>query len=112
MRSVVAVVFGFSIVFCVGANAVYAGCGTCDKTVVEVAVKSDDFRTLVAAVKAADLVKTLASKGPFTVFAPTDKAFAKLPKGTLEELLKPEKKKKLVGILTYHVAPRRSWPRT
>ncbi len=80
-----------------------ADCGTCDKTVVEVAVQTKGFETLVAAVKAADLVKTLSGKGPFTVFAPTDEAFAKLPKGTLEELLKPENKEKLVAILTYHV---------
>lgn len=61
------------------------------------------FNTLVAAVKAADLVDTLKGPGPFTVFAPTDAAFAKLPAGTLEELLKPENKEKLVKILTYHV---------
>lgn len=71
------------------------------------AVESQEFKTLVAAVKAADLVQTLSSKGPFTVFAPTDRAFAKLPKGTLETLLKPENKKKLAGILTYHVVPGR-----
>lgn len=82
-----------------------ADCGTCDKSVVEVAVASKDFKTLVAAVKAADLVKTLSSKGPFTVFAPTDEAFAKLPEGTIKELLKPENKKKLAAILTYHVVP-------
>lgn len=82
-----------------------ADCGTCDKTVVEVAVKTKGFETLVAAVKAADLVKTLSGEGPFTVFAPTDEAFKKLPEGTLEELLKPENKKKLAGILTYHVVP-------
>ena len=61
------------------------------------------LKTLVAAVKAADLVETLKGKGPFTVFAPTDEAFAKLPKETLESLLKPENKKKLAAILTYHV---------
>ena len=82
-----------------------AGCGTCDKTIVENAVKLDGFKTLVAAVKAAGLVDTLSGKGPFTVFAPTDEAFAKLPKGTLETLLKPENKDKLVAILTYHVVP-------
>ena len=86
-----------------GVKSSLADCGTCDKTIVENAVASEDFKTLVAAVKAADLVKTLSGKGPFTVFAPTDKAFAKLPKGTLETLLKPENKKKLAGILTYHV---------
>ena len=87
----------------VGSKAALADCGTCDKTVVENAVASDDFKTLVAAVKAADLVKTLSGDGPFTVFAPTNEAFAKLPKGTVEELLKPENKKKLAEILTYHV---------
>ena len=92
-----------ALVGSIGSKIALADCGTCDKTVVEVAVESKDFNTLVAAVKAADLVKTLSSKGPFTVFAPTDEAFAKLPKGTLEELLKPENKKKLAGILTYHV---------
>jgi uncharacterized surface protein with fasciclin (FAS1) repeats len=89
----------------VGVKASHAGCGTCDKTVVEVAVQSDDFKTLVAAVKAADLVETLSGDGPFTVFAPTNEAFAKLPEGTVEKLLKPENKKKLAAILTYHVVP-------
>ena len=93
-----------AVVCSLGVNA-YAGCGTCDKSVVEVAVADKNFSTLVAAVKAADLVETLSGKGPFTVFAPTDAAFAKLPKGTLEDLLKPENKKKLAGILTYHVVP-------
>ncbi len=88
-----------------GSTAALADCGTCDKTVVENAVASDDFKTLVAAVKGADLVGTLSGDGPFTVFAPTNKAFAKLPKGTVEELLKPENKKKLAAILTYHVVP-------
>ncbi len=86
-----------------GARAALADCGTCDKSVVEVAVESDNFKTLVAAVKAADLAGTLSGDGPFTVFAPTDDAFAKLPEGTIAELLKPENKKKLAGILTYHV---------
>ena len=73
--------------------------------IVDVAAGNKSFRTLVAAVKAAGLVETLKSKGPFTVFAPTDEAFSKLPKGTVESLLKPENKKKLVSILTYHVLP-------
>lgn len=80
-----------------------ADCGTCDKTIVEVAVAGDNFKTLVAAVKAAGLAETLSGKGPFTVFAPTDDAFAKLPKDTLAMLLKPENKEKLAGILKYHV---------
>jgi uncharacterized surface protein with fasciclin (FAS1) repeats len=72
---------------------------------VAVASGAGSFKTLVAAVKAAGLVETLQGKGPFTVFAPTDDAFAKLPAGTVEDLLKPENKEKLVGILTYHVVP-------
>jgi uncharacterized surface protein with fasciclin (FAS1) repeats len=75
------------------------------KNIVENAVNSKDHTTLVAAVKAAGLVDTLASPGPFTVFAPTNEAFAKLPKGTVETLLKPENKDKLVAVLTYHVVP-------
>lgn len=71
--------------------------------IVDVAAASNAHTTLVAAVKAADLVTTLKSKGPFTVFAPTNDAFAKLPAGTVETLLKPENKAKLAGILTYHV---------
>ena len=73
------------------------------KDIVDTAVAAGDFKTLAAALKAADLVETLKGKGPFTVFAPTDEAFAKLPEGTVADLLKPENKKKLVGILTYHV---------
>ena len=76
-----------------------------DKNIVEVAASNGSFNTLVAAVKAAGLVETLSGKGPFTVLAPTDAAFAKLPAGTLENLLKPENKKALVEILTYHVVP-------
>ena len=74
-------------------------------TIVDVAASNADFETLVAAVKAAGLVETLSGEGPFTVFAPTDDAFAKLPAGTLENLLKPENKDQLVAILTYHVVP-------
>ena len=76
---------------------------TSKMTVVEIAAGNDSFSTLVAAVKAADLAETLSGDGPFTIFAPTNEAFAKLPKGTLEDLLKPENKKKLQAILTYHV---------
>lgn len=76
---------------------------TKEQTIVEVAVGNKDFSTLVAALKAAGLVETLSGKGPFTVFAPTNAAFEKLPKGTVESLLKPENKDKLVAILTYHV---------
>jgi len=74
-----------------------------DKDVVDIAIGSKDHTTLVAAVKAADLVGTLKSEGPFTVFAPTNAAFEKLPKGTVEGLLKPDSKAALSGILTYHV---------
>ena len=84
----------------VGGSAMYPM-----KDIVDNAVNSNDHTTLVAAVKAAGLVETLKSKGPFTVFAPTDEAFAKLPAGTVEELLKPENKQKLAAILTYHVVP-------
>ena len=73
--------------------------------IVETAVSAGQFKTLVAAVAAAGLVDTLKSEGPFTVFAPTDAAFAKLPAGTVQSLLKPENKSKLVSILTYHVLP-------
>ena len=73
--------------------------------IVDTAVAAGSFNTLVAAVKAADLVDTLKGDGPFTVFAPTDAAFAKLPAGTVDDLLKPENKAKLVKILTYHVVP-------
>jgi uncharacterized surface protein with fasciclin (FAS1) repeats len=72
-------------------------------TIVEVAAGNDSFKTLVAAIQAAGLVETLSGKGPFTVFAPTDKAFEALPKGTVENLLKPENKAKLQKVLTYHV---------
>ena len=73
------------------------------KDIVEVVAGSANHTTLLAAVKAADLVATLQSKGPFTVFAPTNDAFAKLPAGTVDNLLKPENKAALAGILTYHV---------
>jgi len=73
--------------------------------IVDTAVQAGSFKTLAKALTAAGLVDTLKGKGPFTVFAPTDEAFAKLPKGTLETLLKPENKAKLVKILTYHVVP-------
>ena len=73
--------------------------------IVDTAVSAGQFETLVAAVKAAGLVDTLKGDGPYTVFAPTDEAFAKLPAGTVENLLKPENKDQLVAILTYHVVP-------
>jgi len=73
------------------------------QNLVEIAAGNENFSTLVAAVKAAGLVETLQGEGPFTVFAPTNEAFAALPEGTVENLLKPENKETLVGILTYHV---------
>jgi uncharacterized surface protein with fasciclin (FAS1) repeats len=82
----------------VGGAAMYPS-----KNIVQNAVNSKDHTTLVAAVKAAGLVQTLESPGPFTVFAPTNEAFAKLPAGTVDTLLKPENKTKLTGVLTYHV---------
>lgn len=84
----------------VGGAAMYPS-----KNIVENAVNSKDHTTLVAAVKAAGLVETLMSDGPFTVFAPTNKAFDMLPEGTVETLLKPENKKDLTAVLTYHVVP-------
>ncbi len=75
------------------------------KDIVDVAAENGSFNTLVAAVKAAGLVETLKGDGPFTVFAPTDEAFAALPAGTVDMLLKPENKDKLVAVLTYHVVP-------
>jgi uncharacterized surface protein with fasciclin (FAS1) repeats len=84
-----------------------SGYGDSDKDIVETAVAAGSFQTLVAAVKAAGLVETLQGEGPFTVFAPTDEAFAKLPAGTVESLLKPENRDKLVAVLTYHVVPGR-----
>jgi uncharacterized surface protein with fasciclin (FAS1) repeats len=86
----------------VGGAAMYS-----TRTIVANAVNSRDHTTLVAAVKAAGLVDTLSSAGPFTVFAPTNAAFAKLPAGTVETLVKPENKSTLTNILTYHVVPGR-----
>lgn len=95
-----------SIVAAVGLMvALPAAAGSAKKDIVDTAVSADGFNTLVAAVKAAGLVETLKGDGPFTVFAPTDEAFAALPAGTVEDLLKPENKDKLVAVLTYHVVP-------
>ncbi|MDP3341840.1 fasciclin domain-containing protein [Frigidibacter sp.] len=76
-----------------------------DADIVDTAIAAGDFTTLVAAVQAAGLVETLKGTGPFTVFAPTDAAFAALPAGTVEDLLKPENKEQLAAVLTYHVVP-------
>ena len=85
--------------------AVPATAGTPNGNIAAAASSSPDFKTLAAAIKAAKLTSTLASKGPFTVFAPTNDAFAKLPAGTVENLLKPENRDQLAKVLTYHVVP-------
>jgi len=90
---------------CAASKCATASSCSAGKDIVAVASGAENFKTLVAAVKAAGLVETLQGKGPFTVFAPTDAAFAKLPAGTVEELLKPENKEKLAAILKYHVVP-------
>ena len=89
------------------ALAIVAACAPMDSgdDIVDIAASNDDFSTLVAAVQAAGLVDTLKGDGPFTVFAPTNDAFAALPAGTVETLLKPENKDQLVKVLTYHVVP-------
>jgi uncharacterized surface protein with fasciclin (FAS1) repeats len=87
------------------ASAETAGKEAMQVDIVDTAVSAGSFTTLVAAVKAAGLVDTLKGDGPFTVFAPTDDAFAALPAGTVEDLLKPENKDKLIAVLTYHVVP-------
>ncbi|MFZ9047003.1 MAG: fasciclin domain-containing protein [Saprospiraceae bacterium] len=92
-----------SLALFAGISVAFAGKHSMQKNIVEVAVANGSFNTLVAAVQAAGLVDTLSGDGPFTVFAPTDEAFAKLPAGTVETLLKPENLSKLQGILTYHV---------
>jgi uncharacterized surface protein with fasciclin (FAS1) repeats len=98
-------VMSFALVACSSNNAMTYGGGMMKKDIVDVAVENGSFNTLVAAIKAAGLVDTLKGDGPFTVFAPTDDAFAKLPAGTVESLLKPENKSQLIDILTYHVVP-------
>ena len=97
-RYVTQVITGAAVVMMFGGSALAQG-----KDLVDTAVAAGQFKTLAAALKAAGLIDTLKGGGPFTVFAPTDEAFAKLPKGTVEDLLKPENKAKLTAILTYHV---------
>lgn len=89
----------------VGLTVGALGVQAANEDIVDTAVAAGDFKTLAAALDAAGLVETLKGPGPFTVFAPTDQAFAKLPAGTVENLLKPENKDQLVAILTYHVVP-------
>jgi uncharacterized surface protein with fasciclin (FAS1) repeats len=101
-------IFGISIFIMVLTLAIVsanAGSHGDKKDIVDTAAQAGSFNTLVAALQAAGLVETLKGPGPFTVFAPTDEAFGKLPEGTVEDLLKPENKDKLVAILTYHVVP-------
>lgn len=96
----------FALLVAVGAQAAHHEGGdpmAKGNTIVDIAASNPDFSTLVAAVKAADLVDVLSSDGPFTVFAPTNAAFAALPEGTVESLLLPENKDQLVAVLTYHV---------
>ncbi len=93
----------FLLILSVLASAMPAAAGSGKKDIVETAVAAGSFNTLVAALQAAGLAETLKGKGPFTVFAPTDEAFAKLPAGTVGSLLKPENKEKLKAILLYHV---------
>jgi uncharacterized surface protein with fasciclin (FAS1) repeats len=88
---------------CICALSTNVWATSCEKDIVDTAVAAGSFTTLAKALTAAGLIETLKSEGPFTVFAPTDEAFAKLPPGTLDDLLKPENKAKLQGILTYHV---------
>jgi uncharacterized surface protein with fasciclin (FAS1) repeats len=90
---------------CAASKSTASSTCTAGKDIVALASGAENFKTLVAAVKAAGLAETLQGKGPFTVFAPTDEAFAKLPAGTVEGLLKPENKDKLAAILKYHVVP-------
>jgi uncharacterized surface protein with fasciclin (FAS1) repeats len=93
------------VLFVAGVHANVPWAESQPRDIVDTAVASGQFSTLAKALQAAGLVETLKGKGPFTVFAPTDEAFAKLPAGTLENLLKPENKAQLTAILTYHVVP-------
>ncbi len=101
MRKLIALFTAMLMVAFISATKVQAQ----DKDIVDLAVETDILSTLVEAVKAGGLVETLKGEGPFTVFAPTNDAFAALPEGTLESLLKPENKDQLVAVLTYHVVP-------
>lgn len=96
-------VASFALILSVLASAMPAAAGSAQKDIVDTAVAAGTFNTLATALQAAGLADTLKGKGPFTVFAPTDDAFSKLPAGTVESLLKPENKEKLKAILLYHV---------
>jgi uncharacterized surface protein with fasciclin (FAS1) repeats len=102
-RSLRAGVAALSLSLLASTSALAGGTTMPSKDIVDTAVSAGSFKTLTAALDAAGLVETLKGKGPFTVFAPTDEAFAKLPEGTVKSLLKPENKQKLTSILTYHV---------
>ena len=102
-RSIRAGVAGLSLSLLASTTAFAGSYPLPTKDIVDTAVAAGSFKTLTAALDAAGLVETLKGKGPFTVFAPTDEAFAKLPEGTVKSLLKPENKQKLTAILTYHV---------
>ena len=103
MKNILKNTLVLALLFATAAFTVNTETPTTEDDIVEVAVKAGSFNTLAAALQAADLVETLKGDGPFTVFAPTDEAFAKLPAGTVETLLKPENKDQLIAILTYHV---------
>lgn len=109
MDSIFAKRSGLMAAICLGLIAAVANAGhhasKKGDDIVDTAVEAGQFNTLAAALEAADLVDTLKGDGPFTVFAPTDEAFAKLPEGTVESLLKPENREQLVAVLTYHVVP-------
>jgi uncharacterized surface protein with fasciclin (FAS1) repeats len=102
-RSLRASVAGLSLSLLTSTTALAGSYPLPTKDIVDTAVSAGSFKTLTTALNSAGLVETLKGKGPFTVFAPTDEAFAKLPAGTVESLLKPENKQKLTSILTYHV---------
>jgi uncharacterized surface protein with fasciclin (FAS1) repeats len=102
MKSILTLAFA-ALLISTPSQRTFAADAAKKETVVAIAAGNADFSTLVAAVKAAGLAETLSGEGPFTVFAPTNEAFAKLPAGTVDSLLKPESKAKLAGILTYHV---------
>jgi uncharacterized surface protein with fasciclin (FAS1) repeats len=102
-RSLRAGVAALSLSLLASTSAIAGGSTMPSKDIVDTAISAGSFKTLTTALKAAGLVETLKGKGPFTVFAPTDEAFAKLPAGTVESLLKPANKQKLTAILTYHV---------
>ncbi|TQV70262.1 fasciclin domain-containing protein [Denitrobaculum tricleocarpae] len=105
MRRIFTLVAAAVVLAGTGLSAIAGGHLSSEKSIVKNAAEAENLTTLVAAVQAAGLVEALEGEGPLTVFAPTDEAFAKLPAGTVEDLLKPENKDKLVAILTYHVVP-------